>query len=1173
MHSIDSPVHADLWTGDALTIAKRFNHDLRSPLGAISTSAELLREMLDGQNADLIGLAAGVETSALRSVELVNRVVALLRASYGDKPESQPVSLGQAVDRAMVANEPARRLANAVIVKPAAWPEWNTVEEWIVQVWSLLLSNAIKHGGKQISLGCEDTDLGLRCWVRDDGSGLSVERASEPFPAFESLHEKSHLHGFGLPLARRLLELLGATFGYSRRADGFTEFSFTLPRAEDARPSRLSLVDEHPREKCAPPHFTHPSPESLLLDLGPAEREFDTLLSLVRRLLNAPLAFVSLLQKDGHIVMDGAGLHDATEGEEALRSASLDCAELCRRVMDKDALLQVAKLQPSEASVVRSFLGVPVHGLGGSVAGCLAVGDMNERHWSEEDQAVLHDFALLARKELRLREKRSRLAQAIQRLREDEALNHSLLESTTDCIKLLDPEGRLLDMNGPGRCIMEVDDFTPLEGHLWTDLWPEDSRALARAAVVEAQHGRNGRFQAACPTMKGTWKWWDVVVTGIQSADGALEKILSISRDITAGKQAELTAQSNEQLLRKVLDSIMAFVGVLTPDGIVVETNAAARSVVEVSLERLMGNRFDATPWWKHSAQERKRVRNDVEKAASGSAVRRQATVWTKDGSIDVDFTLVPVFDATGGVAALVWSCIDLTPRIAAERAQQQSESRLSMLADNMSQFAWITEANGDIFWYNKRWFDYTGTTLEQMRGWGWRDVHHPDHIERVVSKFRRCLEAGEPWEDTFPLRAKDGTYRWFLSRAIPIRDASGQIVHWFGTNTDITEQRGAEEALRKAAQAKDDFIAVLSHELRTPLNPVLLIASAAGTRDDLPEDIAHDFDVIRKNVEMEARLIDDLLDMTRVLRGKLPLMLTTITFDDLMADVLSLLRNEAMPKRITVNARLDARRVQLQGDEVRLRQIMWNIMRNAVKFTPAEGTISVTTSTTDSKLVLVVADTGIGMTAEEIGRIFEPFAQGDHAGQETPGRFGGLGLGLAIAKLLAEQHGGRIGATSQGRHLGTEVTLELPLSSAVPAAVVEDDWETAAPSPALQRALRILLIEDHDATRETLALLLRRRGHRVVQAESCTSALQAASVGAYDLLMSDIGLPDGRGDDLLIRLRLQGFRSPAIALSGYGMESDVQRSREAGFAVHLIKPVSVQELDRALAKVFAKIS
>jgi PAS domain S-box-containing protein len=207
-----------------------------------------------------------------------------------------------------------------------------------------------------------------------------------------------------------------------------------------------------------------------------------------------------------------------------------------------------------------------------------------------------------------------------------------------------------------------------------------------------------------------------------------------------------------------------------------------------------------------------------------------------------------------------------------ADEALRQSEERFRTLADNMSQFAWMADAKGWIFWYNRRWFDYTGTTLEEMQGWGWKTVHHPDYVDRVVERIQRSWDTGELWEDTFPLRGKDGTYRWFLSRAVPIRDAAGNVVRWFGTNTDVTEWRAAEEALKEADHHKDKFLATLAHELRNPLAPLrngLQIMRLAGHSREAVEQART---MMERQLAQMVRLIDDLLDVSRISRGKVEL-------------------------------------------------------------------------------------------------------------------------------------------------------------------------------------------------------------------------------------------------------------------------------------------------------------
>lgn len=412
----------------------------------------------------------------------------------------------------------------------------------------------------------------------------------------------------------------------------------------------------------------------------------------------------------------------------------------------------------------------------------------------------------------------------------------------------------------------------------------------------------------------------------------------------------------------------------------------------------------------------------------------------------------------------------------------------------------------------------------------------------------------------------------------------------------EVAQRRHAEEALRQvnadleervqertadlvaASRAKDDFLAALSHELRTPLNPALMIASDAEENGSLAESVRADFAAIRKNIELEAGLIDDLLDLTRISRGKLVFERQRLDLHRVLSEAMTAIRPEVERKGIVLDMHLEAGLTTVSGDPVRLQQVFWNVLRNAAKFTGDGGSIRVQSRDVDNRVVVTVTDTGIGMSTDELGRIFTPFTQGDHASEGISSRFGGLGLGLTIARRIVDHHGGRISASSPGPGRGSTLQVELPLAPS------DEGSASAAPPPSTPAApaaptgdregavppLRILLVEDHAATRQTLARLLARRRHAVVSAATMTEALEAFGREKFDLVVSDIGLPDGDGCVLMQQLRTRQPGLPGIALSGYGMEKDLARSRDAGFSTHFIKPIDVQSLDRAMARMFA---
>jgi len=370
-----------------------------------------------------------------------------------------------------------------------------------------------------------------------------------------------------------------------------------------------------------------------------------------------------------------------------------------------------------------------------------------------------------------------------------------------------------------------------------------------------------------------------------------------------------------------------------------------------------------------------------------------------------------------------------------------------------------------------------------------------------------------------------------------------------------IEEQKSAVVA---ANQAKDNFLAMLSHELRTPLTPVIAALEALKTGSVDADESEEALAMIRRNIDLESQLIDDLLDLTRITRDKLQLQLEPIDAHRAIASVLEMCASELRDKRLDLSLNLRAEHHHVSADAPKFQQIIWNVLKNAIKFTGENGTITVSSSNpSPQSLTIRVTDTGIGIEPEIMERIFNRFEQGDRSFQR---RFGGLGLGLTISKSIAEAHGGTLVAESEGRDRGASFLLKI---RTIPG------HKRAAPSrPAqmdtLRRSLRILLVDDHADTSVALEKLLARRGHTVAAARDMRSALEAAEGGQFDLLISDVGLPDGSGVELMIRLRAtSGIRG--IAISGFGMNGDVEKSIQAGFSEHLVKPVNLEKLEAAI--------
>lgn len=372
---------------------------------------------------------------------------------------------------------------------------------------------------------------------------------------------------------------------------------------------------------------------------------------------------------------------------------------------------------------------------------------------------------------------------------------------------------------------------------------------------------------------------------------------------------------------------------------------------------------------------------------------------------------------------------------------------------------------------------------------------------------------------------------------------------------------RAAKSAAEEANKAKDNFIAVVSHELRTPLTPALAEADYLVAHEGLPPAIRDGLIMIRRNVQLEARLIDDLLDLTRMSRGKIELHLETVDAHALLANALAIVHESVLAKRIELSTELAAEAHCLSADPVRIQQVFWNLTTNAVKFTPEGGRISIRTFNDDEgRFVFEVTDSGIGIEPEQQARIFQPFEQGERAITRS---FGGLGLGLTIAKTLADLHRGTITVHSAGRNQGTTFKITLDVVKDAPPATGRPLPKDRSP----QCSLRLLLVEDHLDTLRTLSELLRRRGHEVTTADRISIALQLLDTQRFDVIVTDVGLPDGDGRDLV---RGAKERQPlkAIALSGFGMEDDRRFSMEAGCDFHLTKPVNFQQLESTLQQI-----
>ncbi len=543
---------------------------------------------------------------------------------------------------------------------------------------------------------------------------------------------------------------------------------------------------------------------------------------------------------------------------------------------------------------------------------------------------------------------------------------------------------------------------------------------------------------------------------------------------------------------------------------------------------------------------------------------------------IDVSLTVSPLRDSSGEIFGASKVARDITARKRAEEALRQSEARFRFLAQTVPSIIWTAAPDGAITYANDQWLRYCGLTPDQYANRCPELVVHPDDCHRCIQEWARCLREGHDYEIEVRHRRHDGVYRWFVTRAKPLKDNTGRVVVWFGVTTDIHDQKELQEKLRDADRRKDEFLATLAHELRNPLAPIRNALQIMRLTNDDPE-VEEARTIMERQLGHMVRLIDDLLDVSRITRGKLRLHRENVD----LAAVIDAAVETARPliadfgHQLTVD--LPSEPIYLNADPVRLAQIFSNLLNNSAKYMDSSGQIWLSASVSDSgfrredsddqsevrssksEFVEVrVRDKGVGIPAEALPHIFDMFSQIDRSLEKAQG---GLGIGLTLVKRLVEMHGGTIEVHSEGLGKGAEFTVCLPITTAVPTAPPEASEFRRSGA----MACRILVVDDNRDVAESMSMMLRLIGCEV---RTIYSGLQAIEIGAIfrpDMILLDIGMPELNGYDTARRIREQPWSEGIVlvALTGWGQEEDIRRATAAGFHYHFTKPVKLADLER----------
>lgn len=550
-----------------------------------------------------------------------------------------------------------------------------------------------------------------------------------------------------------------------------------------------------------------------------------------------------------------------------------------------------------------------------------------------------------------------------------------------------------------------------------------------------------------------------------------------------------------------------------------------------------------------------------------------------------------PFFE-NGKVEGVLASCEDITERkrIEAENLRfleelRHRESRFDSFILATATTYWSADAKGEFIDDIPMWEKLTGQSNADMKKRGWSEVIHPEDVEETVRKWKTSLKTKKLFEIEFRLRMRSGEYRYFVSRALPVLNSNGKVLEWVGVNVDIDNQKHTDRKLIKAVaerekllqseqkarheaehanRLKDDFLATLSHELRTPLTAIIGWAKMLRTGQLAESEIAHALETIERNTEIQKQLIEDLLDVSAIASGKLRLELQPMSLIPVLKSALNSILPTAEIKEIQIIDNIRQNSGTIYADSHRIQQILWNLLANAVKFTPRGGQITVSLSEQNNNFEILINDTGIGIKPEIINAIFDSFRQGDSKKTRS---YGGLGLGLAIVRSLAEAHGGTIEVKSDGEGTGSTFILSLPILSK--SNNPERSFEkTTAELPKVKTDntlrldnLRLLVVDDDDDNLDLLNTLLSHYGAAVFLAKSAAEGLEFFKQTPPDILISDIGMPIEDGYQFITKVRAlpknQGGDVPAVALTAFAKTEDKENALSAGFQRHITKPIN----------------
>ena len=824
------------------------------------------------------------------------------------------------------------------------------------------------------------------------------------------------------------------------------------------------------------------------------------------------------------------------------------------------------------------------------------------RFWASVVLTALRDEAGNLRgfsKITRDRSERKRAEEAARRLLEEEAARRAAeehaaaireqrewfrttLASIGDAVITTDTEGRVTFLNPVAEALTGWSEQTgahgtPLETvfnilHEQTRVPVENpvTRALREGTVVGlANH-------TVLLARDGTERPIDDSAAPIRDARGRMVGVVLVFRDVTQRRRTELEIIELNRGLHRRVTEFQTLLDVL-PVGIALAEDPECRGIwSNPALARLLGLPAHANVSLSASAPERPNFKvydGDCELSPDELPIQVAIATGQPVSGVKHDILLadgtrrnllqyaVPLHDEQGRVRGGLYVGVDVTEQERMQKALREAEARWRTMTEALPNLVWTDLPDGQCDWLSTQWSKYTGIPESELLGLRWLEtVIHPDDRERTMQCWQAaCADEGN-YDLEYRIRRHDGAYHWFKTRGVPIRDNEGKIVYWFGTCTDIEDIKRLETALREADRRKNEFLATLAHELRNPLAPIRTGLQVLRLSAD-PAEQEQARAMMERQLGQMVRLIDDLLDISRLSRDKLELRKARVSLASVVDNAVETARPHIDARGQTLTVTLPPGPVVLDADLTRLAQVLWNLLNNSAKYTDPGGRIELSARVEGGEVVVAVRDTGIGIPAEALPRLFGLFSQVDHSLERAEG---GLGIGLALVKGLVEMHGGSAEARSDGLGRGSEFLVRLPLA----AGDVEETRPPAAAVPAAASRRRILIVDDNRDGAATLTLMLTLLGHETRTGHDGLEALELAEAFRPQVMLLDIGLPKLNGYDTCRRIREQPWGRDIfiVAVTGWGQEDDRRRSLEAGFDHHLVKPVAHAVLTELLA-------